>query len=101
MCSAVATLNQHLPDWNLADVEPESASEPRYFSFDVMFDNPFSNVPLVQLGISGFDIDNNDSNRLSVRADEISHKGFKIVIETWLHTRVYKVEVSWIALGNM
>jgi len=100
MCSAVVTLDQYLEGWNLADVEPYPTPEARSYSYYVSFDNPFSYVPLVHVGISGFDIDNRDSSRLSVRAEEISTDGFKIIIQTWMHTQVYKVEVSWLALGN-
>ena len=100
MCSAVVTLDQYLPGWNLSDIEKTAKPPPRHFVYDVSFNYSFSNVPLVHTGITGFDIGNNDTGRLSVRAEEITNDGFKIVVETWMHTRVYKVDVSWLAIGN-
>jgi len=100
MCSAVATLNQYLPGWNLADIELTERPPPRSFVYDVSFDYPFTNIPLVQTGITGFDIGNNDTARVRVKTQEISTEGFKMVIESWMHTRVYQVEVSWFAIGN-
>jgi len=100
MCSAVVTLDQYLPDWTLACVEDTTTPEHRSFEHQVNFESAFSNIPLVHAGISGFDIDNDDTSRLSVRVKDITNEGFKIAIRTWMHTRVYSVEVSWIALGS-
>lgn len=101
MCSAILTLDQYEDGWNLTDVQPYPTPEPRSFSYVVQFDSPFSYLPLVHVGIAGFDIDNKDSSRLSVRAEEITTNGFTLIIQTWMHTQVYKVEVSWLALGNL
>lgn len=100
MCSAVVTLDQYLPGWNLADIEKTTEPQLRSFVYGVSFNYPFTNMPLVHTGITGFDIGNNDTARISVRTEDISNDGFKIVVETWMHTRVYKVEVNWIAIGN-
>ncbi len=100
MCSATVTLDQNLADWQLAQIETNASPEPRSFEYYIGFENPFSTVPLVQAGIAGFDIDNQDTSRLSLHITEVSSDGFKIVIQTWMHTRVYMVEVSWIALGS-
>jgi hypothetical protein len=100
MCSAVVKLDQYQPGWTLAKIEPGEISGRRSFEYYIHFSQPFSNVPLVHCGISGFDIDNQDTSRLSVSIAKITHDGFKIVIQTWMQTRVYEVEISWIALGN-
>lgn len=100
MCSAEITLDQYLPGWRLARIEYIASPQPRSFEHYIKFDDPFAYTPLVYAGISGFDIDNRDTGRLSVRIEEITITGFKLVIQTWMHTRVYMVEVSWFALGN-
>ncbi|WP_455212738.1 H-type lectin domain-containing protein [Kaarinaea lacus] len=98
MCSAIVEFNQFTPDWTLAQ---ENASEgSRTFVSSVLFDVPFSNVPIVHVGLSGFDIDQRDSARISVHAEAITSNGFDMRIKTWRNTRVYQVEVSWIALGQ-
>lgn len=100
MSSAIIEFDQFTPDWSLAQLSEEGVSEPRSFTAHVDFDTPFGNVPIVHVGISGFDIDNCDTSRLSVRTSSISPTGFDLVIQTWLTTRVYKVEISWLALGG-
>ena len=46
--------------WNLADpvTDPDS---PRSFVVEVAFDTAFSEVPVVQLGLSGFDLDQREA----------------------------------------
>jgi hypothetical protein len=85
--------------WNLADPPEDGAEDARVFRFTVFFANPFDNPPVVHLGLTGFDLDQRDSNRLSLRATEISATGFVVEIGTWRDTRVYSVEFSWLALG--
>jgi len=98
--SAVVELDQFTHGWPLAEPGEPDREEVRAFRTHVVFNAPFANVPMVHVGLSGFDIDNDDTIRLSVRADAVSASGFDLVVETWLGTRVYKVEVSWIALGH-
>jgi hypothetical protein len=98
MCSAIVEFDQFTPDWTLA--QESVPEEPRTFVSNVMFDMPFSNTPIVHVGLSGFDMDQRDSARISVGAEAITSTGFDMRIKTWQNTRVYKVEVSWIALGQ-
>ena len=98
MCSATVEFDQFTPDWTLAQVN--TSEEQRTFVCNVLFDAPFSNVPIVHVGLSGFDMDQRHSARISVRADTITSSGFELNIKTWRDTRVYKLEVSWIALGQ-
>lgn len=100
MSSAIVALDQSNPGWELAATAPTSATGSRTFRTHVAFDVPFGNVPMVHVGLSGFDIDNADTARLSVHAEAISDSGFDLVVDTWRGTRVYKVEVSWLALGH-
>jgi len=94
--SAVAVLDNKLEGWTLLEVP---ATEPRVFSFVVAFERAFSSAPLVHAAIAGFDVENHDSARLRVRAENITPTGFVIRVETWLNTRVWAVEVSWLAIG--
>jgi len=100
MCSAVVTLDQYVPGWTLADFIGDAKPGPRRYEHYVRFNTPFSNIPLVHAGIAGFDIDNRDTGRLGLAVEDINREGFKLVIRTWMHTRVYQVEVSWLAIGN-
>lgn len=100
MSSSIVKFEQSTPGWNLADIDEYAMEKPRRFVSKVTFDSPFSYVPLIHISISGFDMDQRDSARLNVCAEAINTTGFDIVVETWLTSRVYKVEVSWLALGT-
>ena len=97
MLSAVTVLDSSLEGWNLLDVPAEG---PRTFQFDVAFERAFAAPPVVQVGICGLDVGNHDSARLRVRAVDINPKGFTLRAETWLNTKVWSVDVTWLALGT-
>jgi hypothetical protein len=86
------------PDWPLGESLAISEGA-RTFCVDVVFDSPFSSPPVVHLGLTGFDIDQRDSARLTVKAENITDYGFQAVISTWAATRVYAVEMDWLAIG--
>jgi hypothetical protein len=98
MLSAVVPLDSTLADWTL--LEPGTGEFPRRFSYAVSFDVPFSAPPVVQLGVVGLDAGKDDNLRLKVRAEGITRSGFKLLVETWLHTRLWSVDVSWLAIGS-
>jgi hypothetical protein len=80
------------------DQVSEDGSE-RQFRATVTFTRPFAIPPVVHIGIVGFDIGHRDSARLRAEIQNVSATGFDIVLVTWLHTRVWRTEVSWLALG--
>lgn len=85
--------------WTLASAQTDSTDDARAFRYTVHFDAPFDAPPVVHLGLTGFDLDQRDSNRLSLRATDITTSGFVAEVSTWRDTRVYSVEFSWLALG--
>lgn len=98
MLSAVVALDSTLPKWTL--LEPATSGETRRFSYSVTFDVPFAASPVVQLGVVGLDASKDDNLRLKVRAEDITPTGFNLVAETWLHSRLWAVDVSWLAIGS-
>ena len=97
--SATLRVGVGTESWNLAEFPEDDFEKPRIFTVDVAFATPFTIVPVVQLALSGFDIDQRHTARLSVRAAEITTQGFKAEIGTWSDTRVYSVEATWLAIG--
>jgi len=97
MCSSIEVVDQFAPDFTLA--QENATQNPRTFVKRIMFETPFSSIPVVHAALAGLDVDQRDSARLSIRAEAITADGFDLHITTWENTRVYKVEVSWIALG--
>ena len=85
--------------WNLAEPSHDRAEEPRVFELEVRFDTHFSTPPVVHVGLTGFDIDQRHTARLTLRALEISTVGFRAEIGTWSDSRIYSVEFAWLAIG--
>ena len=100
MRSAQLEIGQSHPDWNLAEPDVESGAGPRIFRTHIDFDTDFANIPMVHVGISGFDIDNRDTARLALGTKNITRSGFDLTVTTWLDTRIYMIEVNWLALGH-
>lgn len=85
--------------WTLADAGPAPEVEAtRTFVVDVAFVSPFSSVPVVQLGLTGFDIDQRDSARIGLKTDNITEYGFQVILSTWAGTRVYGADFHWFAI---
>jgi hypothetical protein len=97
LLSAVAVLDASLEGWSL--LEP-SAEQERVYQYRVAFRHAFSTPPVVQVSIVGLDVGKDDNLRVRVRAIDINETGFTIRAETWLHTQIWSVEVSWLAIGS-
>jgi hypothetical protein len=52
-----------------------------------------------KLSLTGFDLDQRESGRISLKAGAITRFGFQATISTWSTTRVYAVEFNWLAIG--
>ncbi len=97
LLSAVVSLNSACPGWSLLEPVPD---ERRSFRHLIAFERDFSTTPVVQVGLVGIDASKDDNLRLSVRAEDITELGFTLCVETWLNTRLWSVEVSWLAIGT-
>jgi hypothetical protein len=84
--------------WTLAEFG-ETGVE-RSFVHEVVFEKEFTEAPVVQVSLSGFDVSETDCLRLAVEVENIRASGFALRIRTWLHTRVFWTSVSWLALGR-
>jgi hypothetical protein len=97
LLSAVVLLDASLQGWSL--LEP-SIDPVRTFRYPVSFSRSFSAPPVVQVGIVGLDVSKDDNVRLRVRAIDITDSGFTLEAETWLNTKIWSVDVSWLAIGS-
>lgn len=99
MLSAVVPLTSSLEGWTLTEppADPEGS---RSFRHPVRFDVPFSSPPVLQLGVVGLDASKEHNLRLKVRAEDITSSGFTLAVETWLHSQLWSVDVSWLAIGS-
>lgn len=85
--------------WNL-DIVESNGEGSRSFTVDITFASPFSSFPVVQLGLTGFDMDQRESSRISLKAENITESGFQAVLSTWASSRVFAVEFNWLAIGS-
>jgi len=85
--------------WNLAESSGGDEEGRRIFTYEVLFSSPFYHAPVVNLGLTGFDIDKHQSSRINLLPVEITPAGFKAQISTWRDTQVYSVAFTWLAVG--
>jgi hypothetical protein len=77
----------------------QTRSGDRCFRAWIPFAQRFAATPLVHIGIVGFDVGNQDSARLTASVSHITLEGFEVVLSTWLATHIWRVDVSWLAIG--
>jgi hypothetical protein len=78
-----------------------SGQGPRLSRTDVSFREGFFAPPVVQVALSMWDISNIATSRADVQAANISKDGFSIMFRTWGDTKIARVRVSWIAIGEL
>jgi hypothetical protein len=97
IAAAVLHLDSTLPGWTLLDPAGDTR---RTFVTRVTFATPFQLAPVIHAALSGFDIENADAARTHLRVTAVDATGFELELETWLGTRIWSVDVSWLAIGH-
>lgn len=67
----------------------------------VRFSEPFRTPPSVQVALSLWDIDQRANVRADVSAEDITREGFDLVFRTWADTKVARVRMNWLAIGEI
>lgn len=67
----------------------------------VSFGETFRSVPTVQVSISMWDADTSTALRADVAAETVTEEGFDLVFRTWGDSRVARIRVGWIAIGEL
>jgi len=83
------------------DGEMWTGSGPRHIRSFVHFKEPFLSPPMVHAGLSMWDMSNTANSRADVQTTEVRTDGFAIVFRTWGDSKVARVRVSWIAMGDV
>ncbi|SDE27729.1 H-type lectin domain-containing protein [Paracoccus isoporae] len=65
----------------------------------VEFADSFIEPPTVHVGLSMWDIDSQQNQRVDIGTEEVGRSGFTIVFSTWGDTRVARVRAQWLAIG--
>jgi hypothetical protein len=97
--AGAARFDEALAGWGLLDTSLHGDGV-RTFTGRVAFDRAFNSPPVVQIGITGFDIDNKDNARLNVGVTNVDVTGFDVELRTWWNTRIWSVDLSWFAIGH-
>ncbi|XP_046549161.1 uncharacterized protein LOC124259112 [Haliotis rubra] len=63
----------------------------------VKFAEPFSRRPEISYGMAQLDVNYRFNTRARVRVMGLNSKGFTLACDGWYNTRLYRVEVSWMA----
>lgn len=74
---------------------------PRERRHAVCFGEAYRDAPVVHTSISLWDVDTNSPVRIEITAENITPQGFDIVFRTWLDTRVARLRVAWMAIGEL
>lgn len=78
-----------------------SGSGTRQSKKSILFSEPFAKPPTVQVSLALWDLDKDTNVRADVQARNISSTGFDLIFRTWGDTRVARVRLSWMALGEL
>ncbi|SLN66382.1 H-type lectin domain protein [Roseisalinus antarcticus] len=78
-----------------------TGSGPRQIASDQVFSEAFRAPPSVMVSVSMWDIAAGSNARADVRAEEVTAAGFQIIFSTWGDTRVARIRVGWMAIGEL
>ncbi|MEP4196715.1 MAG: H-type lectin domain-containing protein [Aliishimia sp.] len=67
----------------------------------INFSEVYRNPPVVHLSISLWDVDASTVIRSDIQTDAVTTDGFDMVFRTWGDTRVARVRVSWMSIGEL
>tara|TARA_R110002124_G_scaffold212860_1_gene379009 strand:- start:414 stop:764 length:351 start_codon:yes stop_codon:yes gene_type:complete len=67
----------------------------------ITFSAAFLDAPSVQLSPSLWDMDATTVMRADISAEAVTKEGFDMVFRTWGDTRVARMRIAWMAIGQM
>ena len=67
----------------------------------VRFAEEYKLPPTVHLSPSLWDLDTATIMRADIAAENVTRKGFDMVFRTWDDTRVARMRIAWMAIGEM
>ena len=67
----------------------------------VVFSEEFRSPPNVMVSLSMWDTSSDHYSRMDVRAESIKAEGFDIVFRTWEDSKIARVRVGWMAIGEL
>lgn len=83
------------------DGEMWTGTGPRLIRSFVHFREAFLTPPVVHVSLSMWDMSNMANSRADVQATEVKKDGCAIVFRTWGDSKVARVRVAWMAIGEL
>jgi hypothetical protein len=83
------------------DTNMKSGNGERTAIESISFKNELRTTPIVNVSLSGLNTDSDFNSRIEVKAENITTKGFDIVMRTWGPSNVHFVKVNWTALLSL
>ncbi len=74
---------------------------PRERRTTIKFSEPFRSAPIVQIGVSLWDVDTSSALRAELSAENVTQEGFEAVFRTWSDTRIARIRAAWMAIGEV
>ncbi len=74
---------------------------PRERRTPIKFSEPFRSAPIVQIGVSLWDVDTSSALRAELSAENVTQEGFEAVFRTWSDTRIARIRAAWMAIGEV
>ncbi len=67
----------------------------------IKFSAKYRVPPTVTVGLSLWDMDCERNVRAEVVAEEVTNLGFHLVFRTWADSRIARVRMSWMSIGEL
>ena len=67
----------------------------------ITFSESFRKSPMVHVSISMWDVETEAPLRADVMAEAIDKDGFDLVFRTWGDSRIARVRLAWLAMGEL
>ncbi len=71
----------------------------RRVEVNFLFKQPFLDVPVISLALSGIDADQARNLRFNLQSENVSSTGFTAVFLTWEDTHIARASITWTAIG--
>ena len=78
-----------------------SGEGPREVRRRIDFEDAFRAPPVVQVGLTMWDMDKGANPRVDLSTEAVEATGFTLVFRTWGDSRIARVRADWIALGEV
>jgi hypothetical protein len=74
---------------------------PRERRKSVRFSQRYKSPPAVHVSLSMWDMDQGTNARADIAAENITEEGCELVFRTWSDSRVARVRMNWMAIGEI